>query len=266
MVSLRGPGLVLLRLRGDLWVNGKPVRADKVALAKGHLVSLAKGLDLGVTALSSSPSELVLRLDDEPEVHLHHGTYSVVETGRGSISARSGVIHDALAFLWSDGTQWLFRAKGGKTEEAKPDEPWRLGEHLLTLTTTTSGRRPEDSKDNTLPNPQPLLIVMRQDTVSVQVLGAAAGPPAATPVVFSGQAANLLFALLLGGYEVPRDDLGERIWKRLEHDNRVSSLHKTIHLINKKTRDHGVLRTLMESRSKKVILHILPGDLVIDEE
>ncbi len=99
LVSLRGRGLHLLSLRGELRLDGHPV--DTVALATGQRVELAEGLALTVGQVEVPVSVLAVQVDDGPAVELSSAVYSLV-AGRLVV----GYVPGAAAWVWSDGEAW----------------------------------------------------------------------------------------------------------------------------------------------------------------
>lgn len=133
MISLRGPALKLMALRGRFSLGQGPL--TELELAVGQQIRLADGLSLHVAAVQVPEAALALEGADLPRQVLA-GVASLELTPRPRL--RRGSHAEAVAVIWSDGAQWRLRM-GGSEREVRAGDTFTAGGEAFSLVAVPLG-------------------------------------------------------------------------------------------------------------------------------
>ncbi len=249
MVALRGTGLQLLALRGQLRVDD--VVEDAIDLEKGVVIELAPGVELTVEHVMLPTHIVAAQVDAGRAQVLWADVYSLVRSPVPELVP--GHREQALCRLFATETGWL-------AEIAGRTEPWSAGAVIeiadVSLRAVTLSRAEAASAPTVA---RGLTIVGRYDTAHVLRKGR-------EPVLLNGQPAKLLTDLGQMATAVPWDSLAKQYWPRRNELYRRKSFDRIVQRIRRKLREHGVRTDLVRATGRgSYELFLLPYDRFDDE-
>lgn len=122
MISLRERELKLIRLRGGLAYDGKPV--NELTLRPGLEVVLAAGISLHVESLHLPGSVLGL-VGERLARQVLPPVASLVPAAEG-VRLQTGYVQDAVAWVWCTGSAWRVRV-GERVASLAPGDRFEVG-------------------------------------------------------------------------------------------------------------------------------------------
>lgn len=253
MVSLRGPTLKLLALRGRFSLGEAPI--TELDLAAGQRISLARDLHIQVEQVEAPERVLVLS---------GPGLAEQVLTGVASLTAgdrprlRRGVRDDADVVLWTDGESWRVRDAAGE-RALVPGAPLDVRGQTFQVRSVGLDEHGAAATQQQGRLASPLRIEVRLDTVHIHRDGRLV-------VRLVGAPARLVTEVALMDGPAPWDVVAAEVWPaeqarhklRNRWDNGMSRLRRSL-------RSHGVRADLVQpDGSGCVELVLQPGDEVVD--
>lgn len=124
MISLRERELKLIRLRGGLAFDGKPV--NELTLRPGLEVVLAAGISLHVESLHLPVSVLGLVGERFARQVLPPVASLVPAAGSEGVRLQAGYVQDAVAWVWCTGSAWRVRV-GERVAPLAPGDCFEVG-------------------------------------------------------------------------------------------------------------------------------------------
>ncbi len=255
MVSLRGPDLLLLALRGGLQVDGQGLTS--VPLAPGLRVRLARDLELTVVALRLPPEVLALAFGDAPPTVLVGPAVSVAGTPP---RLQPRLVPTALAVAWTDGRGWRIAVGEELPEPLIAGATWTLeGVTLraLAVARESAGLLPTCAEGRGEP---PLHLLLRHDAVHIH-------RPDQPSLSLNGRVARILCELHALGGIADWKVAASQIWGPDKTDSELrTSWDKTVHQLRHRLRKAGVRTNLVRATHTGAFeLLLLPTDQVTDE-
>jgi hypothetical protein len=122
MISLRERELKLIRLRGGLAFDGKPV--NELTLRPGLEVVLAAGISLHVESLHL-PSSVLGLVGERLARQVLPPVASLVPASEG-VRLQAGYVQDAVAWVWCTGSAWRVRI-GERVTSLAPGDRFEVG-------------------------------------------------------------------------------------------------------------------------------------------
>lgn len=122
MISLRERELKLIRLRGGLAFEGKPV--NELTLRPGLEVVLAAGISLHVESLHL-PSSVLGLVGERLARQVLPPVASLVPAAEG-VRLQAGYVQDAVAWVWCTGSAWRVRV-GERVAPLAPGDRFEVG-------------------------------------------------------------------------------------------------------------------------------------------
>lgn len=122
MISLRERELKLIRLRGGLAYDGKPV--NELTLRPGLEVVLAAGISLHVESLHL-PSSVLGLVGERLARQVLPPVASLVPAAEG-VRLQAGYVQDAVAWVWCTGSAWRVRV-GERVAPLAPGDRFEVG-------------------------------------------------------------------------------------------------------------------------------------------
>lgn len=255
LVSSRGDELRLLALRGRFLVDDAP--RTEVALATGHRVRLAEGLELRVVEVALPAAVLGVVGPGLAEQALL-GVVSVRAAGAG-LEMHPGYLRDADAQLWGDGDGWHLRLPGQPTRRVDAGDELDLGG--LTLRFVSIPLRGASAAETLHDRSAlPVRIVAQHYEVRLEREG--------EPTVrLDGIGARVVSELVAIGGPVPWMALAREIWRDETDELRLRRRWDVaLHRLRLRLREAGLRAELVRSdRSGIVTLDPAPRDVVVDE-
>ncbi len=186
MVSLRERELKLIRLRGGLALEGKPV--NEVTLRPGVEIVLASGISIRVESLHLPSSVLGLEGEGLPRQVVPPVASLVLGEG---VRLLAGYVEHASAWLWCTGPSWRLRLadQAPTTRSLEPGEQFELAGttiHALAISLEGASQAPTRAVGGV---EAPLRIEANFDTVQIHREGAA-------PLVLGGTHARIVSELV----------------------------------------------------------------------
>lgn len=162
MVSLRSSELVLLALRGNLSVDGKP--AARAALRAGQRIVLASRTALDVEEVFLPKDVLTLALDDGPPCVVA-SVCAIRLAPEPEIVA--GFAPDADALVWSSGLRHFARVYGGPAVEVVAGSELAVGDHVVHFADVPIDALSYAPTDHSYLVGAPLHLILNYDTVHI---------------------------------------------------------------------------------------------------
>lgn len=202
MVSLRGPGLKLLALRGRLHVAGQQL--SDIDLVPGLRIDFADGITLTVMDLIAPDSVPTLGLGDHDTRYVT-GVCSLIDGGPPTL--RSGFSPGALAWFWPEDDHLLMRRPGLPDAALVPGEDLVLGGARVHVRQATVRNRSYETtlRPNPATPPGPLEIVARFTSAHICRKGERV-------VVIAGIPGRILSELAAASVPMAWSDLAREIW------------------------------------------------------
>ena len=253
LCSLRGGALLLLPLRGRLWLDGA-VR-EAIELAPGQHVELAPGLAVVVLEVVLPEHVLAIRWASEPEVALT-GTTTLL--GGDAATWRAGWHQHGVAWLWNDGGNWRLQCAGDKPRALEPGQDVTVGGHVL-----SARLRPlvDAAVDETAaPAVEgPLTIVAKMQSVHLL-------RPGSPPVVLDGAPAQCISELVAFNGPVTWDVCARELWRDATSQTLLRGRWDAMLLrLRRRLRQARIRDSLVRcDRQGNVELVLHPGDRVVD--
>ena len=160
MISLRGPALKLMALRGRFTLGQRPL--TELELAAGQRIWLADGLSVQVVAVQVPEVALALEGANLPRQVLA-GVASLGLTPRPRL--RRGSHAEAVAVIWSDGAQWRLRM-GDSEREVSAGSTFTAGGETFSLVAVPLGTVGDATRQAGAVT-APLRIEARHDTAHI---------------------------------------------------------------------------------------------------
>jgi len=251
LISLRGQKLLMLRLRGPLFVAGKVV--SQVDLKPGVQIALAHGLELVIESVMLPETVLALVVDGGEPSPLTRGTYSVMVDPEFTVSAR---YHPhAIAWIWCD-EQGYFIETDGEVEPLSAGQRLHLGGVWVEVVSTSAG----GTIATAVSWEQPLRIVAQYDAVHIHREGHAV-------VHLGGLPARMLSELVAVGAPIQWSAVAEEIWGTDVPRHRLRlRWDKNLRTLKKKLQATGIQRPLVTSFGHGMVaLSLREGDVAVDE-
>lgn len=250
MISLRGRDVRLLALRGRFLVDGRWL--SDVVLAPGMVVSLAKGLELGIVAVRVPDTVLAVEADG-----LARQTLTGVTALFGGAEPRllSGWDASAHDHVWPTGDAWM-RGEGTPVP-VRDGDAWEAGGTTFrAIAIQAEGARGTvRDADYT----RPLTIRARYDTVHI----VRAGEPV---LVVTGLTARVISELATAQTAIGWEDLARQCWREADRDVLRHRWDMQMRRLRIKLAAHGVRPDLLRANGFGLIELVLsPDDLVVDE-
>jgi len=256
LISLRGRGLRLLALRGEVLVDGS--LEDEVELIPGQMLALGT-TQLQVESVIVPDDVLALRVDDGDPQELCAGVYSLVACPVPDLVPRED--DDALARLWSTAEGWCIQTPDGRRENVVPGRVWQLqgvkiSAVVMTIDeaghTATVGRAGAG-----------ITLLARHTSVHLLRHGREA-------VVVDGQPGRVLSELAVLGAPVDWTVLAAELWPDIdtkrERDLLRRNWDRVIRRLRIRLREHGVRDDLVRADGLgNLELVLQTGDKVRDE-
>lgn len=257
MVSLRGRGLHLLRLRGPLVIDG--VDEDELELRAGQVVSLNPRCALEVLDVSLPQRVLAIEGLDGGLWELAARAYSVLVGD--DLDIVPGIHADARAFVWNDGEGWHLQQPDGSRGALTSGQGWEIAGRLLRIVelpvtqaaarSTVGGRR------------EHLTLVARYASCHIQ-------RARRQTVVIDGQPGRVLSELVTMGVPVTWTSLVAELWPgvdpAVERDRLRRRWDRVLRRTRLKLREAGLREDLVRADGAgNVELVLLPGDRVVDQ-
>ena len=252
MVSLRGPALKLLALRGRFSLGEGAL--TELDLAPGQVIFLAQHLSIEVLRVFAPEHSLAIQGPALPR-QLLAGVVSLTVSPRPRL--RRGTQPDADAILFSDGEDWRLRQAATETI-LQPDTTVHIGEFPLRVVQVAHGKQAAATQlDGRLASP--LHIEVRTETVHISrdntVILRLVGTPA-----------RLLTELALMNAPSPWRAVAREVWPATHSDHRLRTrFDNCLMRLRRSLRTHGVRPDLVKADGKgsyELFLH--PTDQVID--
>jgi len=251
LLSLRGGRLVLIALRGSLFVDSEP--AGEVVLRKGQSLGLGREVTLRVEALHLPETVLGLAGLGEEPVALDPGPWSILP----GPTLAAGLRPEARALLAPLGLGWAL-LQDGRSRAFGPGDKIELDGHRLTGLDL------------------PLSYATRKRTVVVE---APAGPTLEIEVWRAitrlraadghhldlvGHPARILREIVLNGQPMHWLELAEVLWEEKEVDLRAN-WRRQLQVLRRKLRVAGIRSDLVRSLGDgRAMLDLRPGDRLVD--
>ncbi len=252
MVVLRGRGLHLLALRGELVVEGEI--EDCLALEVGQTITLCEGINLRVAATEVPSSVLGLEVDGDT-MELAAPVYSLL-TGPPAQLVPSLRPH-AAARIWSTGEEWMIGIGTDRPVRLRADKVYTVGNTTLRSRMLPVGGL--ETAHTQGPGRAALIIVGR--TATAHLLRAER-----EPVVLAGLKARLVTELGLMAAPTPWGVLAELLWPNVDDNAQRRRLDKLVAKLRTQLREHGVRDNLVHASgtgSFELLLQL--GDRFVDE-
>lgn len=255
LVSRRGGQLKLLALRRWFEVDG--ARSSEVALRVGQEIRLAPGVFLRVIEVCIESASTVLRGAAGGPVELESGVYSLLRDADGQVAVTAGFTEPAEGHVWSTGTGWAARIRGGPPVDLSPGVWLHVGDQTLRVVGRPVVPLASTMRDASLD--PPVRIVVRHDTVH---LFRSDRPP----LVLSGVAARIVSEVALLGAPVPWEVPAQEIWRNGPISRARQNWDRNNRTLRKKLAEAQIRTDLVRADGRgNVELFLLPGDELIDE-
>lgn len=252
MISLRGPSLKLMALRGRFSVGNSPL--TELELAAGQRIWLASDLSVSVAKVTVPEAVMALEGDGLPRQVLS-GVASLELSGRPRL--RRGARRDAAAMLWSDGTLWRLRI-GEEEREVEGGESFVVGGQTFRLVSVTLSERDGATRQQG-GVAAPLRIEARHDTAHISRDGAVV-------LRLVGAQARLMSELVLIGGPAPWGIVAREVWSDVPSTHALRRRWDIcVSRIRRRLREARVRSDLIKADGKgnyELLLH--PGDTLVD--
>ncbi len=251
MVSLRGQELVLLALRRQFLVRGRPT--SEVVLEPGLEVEFAPGLPIVVEAAELPREILAIEGDGVPRQVLG-GVCSVVLDPTPRLVARAA--EPAAARIWGTGRGWRLRIGDARPRDIGPGDSFELEGHTLRAVAVSLARAERERTAVAGGVQDPLRVVAQFDSVHLH----AGDRP---PVVLGGIAARLVSELVAMQGPVAWEVLARELWKD-DSDKFTLRRRLDMHLVRLRRRleEHRIRPDLVRpDGTGSVELILYPGDV-----
>lgn len=257
MVSLRGPSLKLLALRGRLYVAGQPL--SDIDLVPGLVIDLADGLALTVLDVIAPHSVPTLGLG-EHDARFVTGVCSLVDSAPAVL--RSGFVPGAHAWFWPEDDRILVRRPGFADTALAPGEDVEIaGARVHVRQAAVRDRSYETTlRPSAEASSEPLEIVARFTSAHVCRKGE-------RTVVIAGIPGRMLSELAATGVPIGWAELAREIWPD-ERSERALRARWDVNLnrLRKKLLGAGIPGDLVRSDGVgNVELCLGPRDTVRDD-
>ena len=253
MVSLRGPELTLLALRGRFACEGQTL--SSLRLAAGQRILLAEGVELHVEEVTLPAAVFAIEGDGLPRVVVP-GVCSLLTRPRPELVPR--LVPGAPAWVWGDGEAWRL-AIGGVTRTVKPGDQWELDGRRFSATAMSLGDSARTATRLDGGVSRPLHVVASFQTAHIRTAGS-------EPLVLSGIAARLVSEVVAFDGPVPWEVLAREIWP--EEDDPQLLRHKldvNLSRLRARLREAGLRPDVVRSDGfGHVELFLHDGDVVDD--
>ncbi len=254
MVSLRGPDLKILGLRGRLRIDGAP--ATDAVLEEGMVVEPARGLELVVADVRLPTAVMALALPGLPPLLLA-GTTSILT--RPAPAAVTRYDPAASAWLWSAGPHWRLHVGGAPARDVAPGVPFMVDGvrcELVAQPLAQAGAVDTVAGDGGL---APLTVRSHYDVV--HVFG-----PGDVAVHFDGQLGRLIAEVAAVGAPVAWYAVASAIWPdEADRGTLRSRWDVGLSRIRRKLRLAGLRGDLLRAAGIGLIeLFLRPGDRLDD--
>lgn len=256
LISLRGRGLRLLALRGEVLVDGSP--EDEVELTPGQVLSLG-ATRLQVESVTIPDGVLALRVDDGDPQELCAGVYSLLARPVPDLVPRED--GDALARLWSTAEGWCIQTPDGRRENVVPGRVWQLQGvkvSAVVMDIDEAGHTATVGRAGT-----GITLLARHTSVHLLRHGREV-------VVVDGQPGRLLSELAVLGAPVDWTSLAAELWPDIdakrERDLLRRNWDRVLRRLRIKLREHGIREDLVRADGLgNLELVLQTGDRVRDE-
>lgn len=260
LLSLRGRGLLLVALRGELWVDDESV--SEVELVTGLRLRLAEGVELEVEGVELPEQVAGIQVDDEAPRELVASVYSLVARGASSVELVPRYVDDSLARLVSTAEGYRVLVPGDRRRSWRPGRTWPVGAHrLLACLVDLSALQAERTQGATMRGVGMRLIARHSSTHLAR--------PGREVVVVSGLPGRLLSELIVAGVPMGWHELARELWPPDEvrdRDRLRRRWDRALRRLRLVLREHGVRDDLVRSDgSGHVELVLLPGERTVDE-
>ncbi len=255
LISLRGPDLKVLSLRGRLVVDGKP--ATEAVLEEGMVIEPAPGLELAVAGVELPDAVMALQGPGLAR-QIVVGTTSIVRTPRPALIQR--YVGDAAAWVWPVGDGWRLRVGGGAPQQLAVGDFFDVGDLRVEAVTETLAAAAGQDTRVTPSEPLPMTVVARYDVVHVWAEGG-------VEAHFDGLLARIVSELAAVGAPVEWEGVAGEIWPK-ESDRQAlrSRWDVSLSRIRRRLRTAGLRDDLVRAAGIGLVeLHLRPGDLLRDE-
>ncbi len=255
LISLRGPDLKVLSLRGRLVVDGKP--ATEAVLEEGMVIEPAPGLELAVAGVELPDAVMALQGPGLAR-QIVVGTTSIVRTPRPALIQR--YVGDAAAWVWPVGDGWRVRVGGGAPQPLAVGDFFDVGDLRVEAVTETLAAAAGQDTRVTPSEPLPMTVVARYDVVHVWAEGG-------VEAHFDGLLARIVSELAAVGAPVEWEGVAGEIWPK-ESDRQAlrSRWDVSLSRIRRRLRTAGLRDDLVRAAGIGLVeLHLRPGDLLRDE-
>jgi hypothetical protein len=253
MVSLRERELRLIRLRGGLAVEGRPV--NEVTLVPGIAIVLAAGIEIGVEEVHLPAFVLGLEGPGLARQALPPVASLLLDEG---VRLHAGYVERAAAWIWCTGPVWRLRIGAAPARTLEPEATFTLAGatlravalplELAGLPRTHVGGGVE----------APLRIDANFDTVQIHREGAA-------PLVLGGVHARIVSELVSLGGPAHWTVLARELWPEAEPETVRSRFDVALSRLRRKLREGRVRTDLVHSDGAgQVELLLYPHDVVAD--
>lgn len=202
LISLRGPDLKVLSLRGRQVVDDKP--ATEAVLEEGMVIEPAPGLELAVAGVELPDTVMALQGPGLPR-QIVAGTTSLVRTPRPALIQR--YVGDAAAWVWPVGDGWRVRVGAGAPQPLSVGDTIDVGDLRIEAVTEALAAAARQDTRATPTEPLPMTIVARYDVVHVWADGG-------VEAHFDGLLARIVSELAVVGAPVEWEGVAGVIWPK----------------------------------------------------